>query len=757
MNKSSLLIEIFTEELPYSAIKKEFGNVVGKFEAILKKYRLDSVESAVDSVESTESRVDSAVDSVDSVADSAMDSVESVMDSVESVADSTTSQNLIKFFYTPRRMIIFIRNLPSKQSDEVLEFFGPPLNIAYQNNEPTNATKSFLSKLNITLDKVQTKQKNGKDCLYFAKKESGKNTINLIENIIDEFLDALSFDKKMRWGSVECAFVRPIRNIFALFGSSFITLPNVAKKYQFTQSARIYPHRNCESKEIKSVEEYFSFLEKNAVIYSQSARKERILEQIKKCGLIVEVDLDLLDEIVAICEYPNVLVGAFDEKFLVLPKEVIVTSMKINQKYFATYKDESLSALNAAFIVVCNALNPSELITQGNVKVLSARLEDALFFYHNDGKNFNAKSCDERLKNIEFIKNGGSLWDKVERENAIAKAILEQISGGCGNFSGCAESSASVAFGASLAKIIASQSQIAHAINIAKNDLLSEMVGEFGELQGIMGGYYAKNAGVDLEICEAIKEQYLAIPSSVLGGIVGIANRLDSIFCLFALGKIPSGSKDPFALRRGASGILKIIEKFNLPLDLCAIFKAVAQNYAKTDIAHIESFFYERMEGVLEVNQSLINAALKAHKGDLLELISKIKALNLIAQSPSISDFKVLFKRVANILQPNILQPNLSQSATLQPANATKIDETLLNESAEKALYEKIIAFQKLNFSTHSERIVALLDFKDCLSTFFDEVLINVEDSRLKANRILLIKAIYEEFFKVGDIKEISF
>ncbi len=561
----------------------------------------------------------------------------------------------------------------------------------------------------------------------------------MLENIIDEFLDSLHFDKKMRWGSVECAFVRPIRNIFALFGDEFIKLPNLAQKYQFAQSARIYPHRNCESKEIKSAKEYFAFLEKNAVIYSQCARKERILEQIKKCGLVVEIDTDLLDEIVAICEYPNVLVGAFDEKFLVLPKEVIVTSMKINQKYFATYKDESLSALNAAFIVVCNAVNPSELIVQGNVKVLSARLEDALFFYHNDGKNFNAKSCDERLKNIEFIKNGGSLWDKVERENAIANAILGQM-GECASVSSLRDSATPNRGNPPLKKI--TQAQITHAINIAKNDLLSEMVGEFGELQGIMGGYYAKNAGIDLEICDALKEQYLAIPSSILGGIVGIANRLDSILCLFALGKIPSGSKDPFALRRGASGILKIIEKFNIPLDLRAIFKAVAQNYAKIDIAQIEGFFYERMEGVLEVNQSLINAALKAHKGDLLDLINKIKALNLIAQSPSISDFKVLFKRVANILQPT---------------KATKIDEKLLTESAEKALYEKIIAFQKLNFASHSERIIALLDFKDSLSIFFDEVLINVEGSRLKENRILLIKAVYEEFFKVGDIKEISF
>ena len=701
MNTSSLLIEIFTEELPYSAIKKEFGNILPKFEAVIKKYRLDSWKSC--------------------------DSRES---GVESVSDLNADSKEIAFFYTPRRIIFYARNFPKNQRDEMLEFFGPPLNIAYKDNEPTNATKSFLAKLNITQEQVTTKEKNGKECLYFAKKENGKNTINLLENIITEFLEVLSFDKKMRWGSVESAFVRPIRNIFVLFGDEFLKTPNLAKKYGFTQSAIISPHRNCAPKEIKSANEYFTFLEKNAVIYSQGKRKERILEQIKKSGLFVEIDSDLLNEIVAICEYPNVLVGAFDERFLVLPKEVIITSMKINQKYFATYKNADFDALNNAFIVVCNSTNPSELIVQGNVKVLSARLEDALFFYYNDCKNFNAKSCDLRLKNIEFIKNGGSLWDKVVREGKIAEIIVQSLS------------ESSTDSNADSRTHSVNLAQIQHAVAISKNDLLSEMVGEFGELQGIMGGYYAKNAGLDSQICEAIKEQYLNAPNSLNGAILSICNKLDSILCLFALDKIPSGSKDPFALRRGANGILRAIEKFDLHFDLNAICQKLSATYAKIDIAKIQGFFYERLEGVLGVNQSAINAAIKSNERDLLELIRKIKALDLIAQSPDIGALKVLFKRVANILQPT---------------KATKIDENLLTESAEKELYKAICDFKKLSFATHRERIIALLGFKSVLEKFFDSVLINVEDLALKENRILLIKAVYEEFFKVGDIKEISF
>ena len=289
-------------------------------------------------------------------------------------------------------------------------------------------------------------------------------------------------------------------------------------------------------------------------------------------------------------------------------------------------------------------------------------------------------------------------------------------------------------------------SGIVSAINISKNDLVSEMVGEFGELQGIMGGYYAKNVALSQNICDALKEQYLPsgtkLPQTLGGGIAGIANKLDSILSLFALDKIPSGSKDPFALRRNASGILKIIEKFNLHLDLSEILPLLEKHYKKVDIVAIQRFFYERLEGVLEVNQSLINAALKSNESDLLELINKIKALNLITQSPDKNNFKILFKRVANILSE---------------VSANAINKELLLESSEKELYDKITAFQKIHFSTHSDRIKELLKFKNILERFFNEVLINVKDKAIKENRILLIKAVYEEFFKVGDIKEISF
>lgn len=667
MNTSSLLLEIFTEELPFSAIKKEISNILPKFKTSLAKYHLDCD---------------------------------------------------IEFFYTPRRLIFYSKTFPLKQDDIIQEFFGAPLSIAYKDNKPTNALLSFIKKLNITQDELKSAIKDDKECLYYSLKEEGKESRVLIEDIILEFLESLNFGKSMQWGSVESSFIRPIRNIFVLINEKFIELKRLESKYEFKQSNVIYPHRSFEGKIIEDSNQYFAFLTSHCVIYSQDERRDRILSAISSHKDInVEVDCTLLDEIVAICEYPNVMVGRFDEKFLEIPKEVIVTSMKVNQKYFATYKDSTFSRLDNAFIVVCNTTATNELVLSGNVKVLTARLEDALFFYHNDLKSFRQEGCDERLGNIEFIAGGGSLRDKVEREIEIAKILSSGMD---------------------------SKEIILDSIAISKNDLLSEMVGEFGELQGIMGGYYTTRA----ELASLIREQYLPLqedselPSSIEGGIVAIANKLDSILCLFSLNKIPSGSKDPFALRRAASGIIKIIEHFNISFNLDEILNALKPFYKSIDVEKIKQFFHERLEGVLNVNQSLINAALKSKQNDMLRLLEQIKALELVVQSEDRQVYKMLFKRVANIL-------------TIETSGS--IDESLFEQNEERELYNKIQSYQSLTIDSASARIKELLSFKDVLEKFFDKVMINVENKALRENRILLIKFIYEEFFKVGDIKEISF
>lgn len=672
MDTSSLLVEIFTEELPFSGIKREISNILQKFNKILQSNKISAK---------------------------------------------------VEFFWTPRRLILYSLNFPLSQKDEVVEFFGPPLNIAYNDGEPTNATNSFLKKLNISKDEIQVRQKDGKDCLYYTTTLKGKQTSSLLQEILIEFLASLSFGKSMKWGNNTTAFIRPIRNIFVLLDDNFIEIPNLAHKYQFIQTNNIFPHRNKEAKAIFKAKDYFDFLRNNGVIYSQIERKNIILEQIKNIeknnNINVEIDNNLLDEIVSITEYPTAVYGEFEARFLVLPKEVIITSMKINQKYFATYKN---NALHNGFIVVCNTLDISSFseIIKGNQRVLKARLEDALFFHQNDLANFSQSGADIGLKNIEFIQDSGSIFDKVQREKEIAKILTSKTN--------------------------CNSDIVLKALDLSKNDLLSEMVGEFGELQGIMGSYYADDRNLKL----LLKEQYLPLqentelPTIVESGIVAIANKLDSIISIFAIDKIPSGSKDPFALRRACSGIIKIIIKFNIPFNLKEILHILAPHYKQIDALKIINFFYERLESTLEINQSVINAAIKSNQDDLLQLCLQIEALNKITKSADKESFKSLFKRVANILKNTNI-------------NIESINEALLLQDEEKNLFKGLQDFRKLDLKTPMERIENLLGFKDLLQKFFDNVMINVEEENLRKNRTLLVKLIYEEFFKVGDIREISF
>lgn len=672
MDTSSLIIEIFTEELPFSGIKKEINNILPKFNAILQENKINAE---------------------------------------------------VEFFWTARRLIFYSSAFPQTTQDEILEFFGPPLSIAYDNNKPTNATKSFLKKNNIELDDIQIRQKDGKDYLYYAKKKDGEKTCDLLEKLIMDLISSLHFGKSMYWGEIKTPFVRPIRNIIAILDDNFIALPTLSQKYQFNQTPMVISLRSQEAKIAKNAKEYFKILQNNGVIYEQNKRKAMIIKQIETIQennqIQVEIDDKLLDEIIAITESPSALFGRFDEKFLELPGEVIITSMKVNQKYFATYKQNNLYN---GFIVVCNTFEKDcfDEILKGNMRVLKARLEDALFFYHNDKVSFYQQGTDLKLKEIEYIENSGSVYDKVQREIAIAKILLQNTQ--------------------------YDENKIIRAISISKNDLLSEMVGEFGELQGIMGSYYTNDT--QLKLC--LKEQYLPLqedsnlPSSEESAIVAIANKLDSILSLFALGKIPSGSKDPFALRRNAIGIIKIITTFGISFDIEQILESLTPQYKHIDKDKITHFFFERLESALGVNQSLINAAIKSKQNDLTQLCLQIKALYQITQSSDKDAFKSLFKRVANILK-----------------NTDRIDSTLnpslFCQDEEKILYAKWQDFSKTTLKSPIDRIEKLLTFRESLQNFFDNVMINVEDEILKTNRILLVKTIYEEFFKVGDIREISF
>ncbi len=689
-----LLIEILTEELPALPLLKELPHIIQKWQNIAKKHNISSAPT---------------------------------------------------LYYTPRRLVLYEEGFLAHTPDSLIESYGPPLSIAYIDGDKTKglskAGESFYKKNNLPLDyELETRIKDNKEVLYYAITQKGVETSSLLESMVVEWLHSLQFGKSMFWGDVEQSFIRPVRNILILLGEQSICV-NAFNRH-FGKVAQTFVHRDVsfEPFNIASIEQYFDTLKNNFVILNQHERKELILSQIATLEsthkIKVEIDTDLLEEIVAITEYPRAAYGSFDSSFLALPSEVIITSMKENQRYFATYKD---SALHNGFVLVSNStakdLSP---IVQGNQKVLKARLADAMFFYENDLKK---GFTPELLEQIVFVEDLGSLLDKSKRESALANTLLESF----------APALDSIDMDKQQAEQILTQ-----ATKYAKADLLTEMVYEFTELQGVMGYYYAKSFGMHPLVALAIKEQYLptgedsALPSHILSAILALSIKLDNIFALFSIDKIPSGSKDPFALRRAANGVIKIINHYDLDFDLLYDMPRLYQagGYKISDMKRIEQFFIERLEGALKINPSIIRSVLKARVNNkrvlnLKNIIRNAKALNAFFEKSDKQALVSLFKRVANILSDEI--------------KPTHIDESLLKLPEEIALFQALKSLKSQTFTADADsQITTLFRLKEPLEAFFNSVLVNDENNAIKTNRQMLVFSVHSEFLRIGDMREIT-
>ena len=639
-----------------------------------------------------------------------------------------------EFYYTPRRLVLWHTEFPSSQANRVEELFGAPVSVAYKDGEPTPAANGFAKKCGVSLDKIDRAEKNGKEVLYFKKEIEGKDSKALIGSMIEEFISCLNFGKSMRWGSYDKSFIRPIRWIGALLGDQNIPF----SAYNISSNSISYPHRTIsyDSFSYNTAKEYFSKLKEGGVDIFQSSRKDTILKQFKIIeednSIEIEIDEDLLSEIVAITEYPKALIGTFDEEFLRLPPEVITTSMKEHQRYFPVFKDGKVTN---KFIVVSNAISDDyDLIVKGNEKVLRARLSDGLFFYDNDLKNGLSFGG---LKDIVYLDGLGSVFDKVIREKRIVEFLEEK-------------------YKTNLLREISDKdekeisSTLNRAVMISKADLLSEMVYEFTELQGLMGYYYAKAANEDELVALAIKEQYLPdsedslLPSNLFSSIIALSNKLDSLIALFSIGKIPTGTKDPFALRRAVNGIVKIVLnqkiKFNIKEDL----KELSKNYASFDVTVLENFFLERINQSFSANPSVIKAVVSSGERDIVELSLKIEALKNIANSSGFKEVFSTFKRVANIIKDVNIE------------NSIEVNEKLFECDEERNLYEEFKNRALKEYSSYEEKLDALFGLKPQIDNFFDNVMVNVENKNIKENRQNLIATIYKEFRSIADIKEIT-
>lgn len=627
--------------------------------------------------------------------------------------------------YTPRR-IVLIGSLPENAPDNEIEMIGAPKNVALdKDGKWSKAALAFATKCAISTDKLEFQNVKGKEVLYYKSLQKGAELKSVLAEIIADFVLSLSFGKTMRWGANEHAFIRPLRNLVVMLGDELLECELMGVK----SNKATFVHRDFgfEKAGFSTQDEYFEVLNKNAVILSANERKNKILEQFDKIeaqsGLKIERDAELLAEVVAITEYPNAFVGSFDESFLEVPSEVIITSMKENQRYFALLDEKG--KLANRFVVVANSTSKdSALIVAGNEKVLRARLSDAQFFWHSDLKNpFNA----DKLKNITYLAGLGSVYDKELRECDIS-GVLADI------------------YANELKAQGANKEMLKEAIMLSKADLTTAMVYEFTDLQGIMGSYYAAKNGKNELICSAIKEQYLPnseeskLPQGAFSSVVAMSAKLDSLIALFSINKIPTGTKDPYALRRAALGVIKIALNLGKSFDIKAIFKALAPHYKSFDLALLESFFFERIYALYEINPSIIKACLNAGISDIVRLDANILALNEIANNADFESNFDTFKRLANILKD---------------AQIGEINESLLKDTSEKELLSSFRAC-KLDENAPGAYLAELFGLKAAIDKFFDSVMINDENMDIRANRIALIGAIYNAFLKVADIKEIS-
>jgi glycyl-tRNA synthetase beta chain len=639
-----------------------------------------------------------------------------------------------EFYYTPRRLVLWHQEFPTQQASREEEFFGAPLSVALKEGEPTPAALGFAKKCGVDFSQISRAQKDGKEVLYYKKSIEGQESKTLLKEMIESFLKGLNFGKSMRWGFLEESFIRPIRWIGCMLGDEHVDV----SLFGVTSTPFSYPHRTIsyEPFAYTFAGDYFERLAQRGVVLYPSKREEIILNDFKaieaKENVHIEIDPDLLAEVVAITEYPKALIGSFEERFLRLPPEVIITSMKENQRYFPVFKEGKLTN---RFIVVSNAISDDyDLIVRGNEKVLRARLSDALFFLENDLKKGLSY---EGLKEITYLDGLGSLLDKELREKAIATYLTQKY-----------QSTLLVQNARLDAATL--QALMDKAVMYSKSDLLTEMVYEFTELQGLMGYYYASAAGEDALFALALKEQYLpnseesALPSTLFSAIVALAYKLDSLIALFSIQKIPTGNKDPYALRRAVNGIVKIILNQGIAFDIEKDLKMLVKSYQTFDFNVLESFFLERLYQFFDVNPSIITAVISSGERDILVLSQKIKALAAIAQSEDFKEMFSTFKRVANIIK------NMEIKADMN------VDVARFESEHEKALFAAFNRVVAQSYASYEENLDALFGLKPLIDAFFDNVMVNAQDPALRANRQNLIASVYNAFKSIADIKEIS-
>lgn len=631
---------------------------------------------------------------------------------------------------TPRRIALLVKNLAEKQADISTEYKGPAVNIAYDsNNEPTKAAIGFARGKKINVEDLTVKD----GYIYAVVHEKGQNTSSLLAKILPQLIEELNFPKNMRWGNLDFRFVRPLRWIVALYDAEIIdfTIANV-KSGNKTRG-----HRFLSDGEhvIANASVYEESLEKLFIIVDQNKRRSIIEQQINELAAKhnghAQITEELLEEVIYLVEYPTALCGSFEDKYLQLPKEAVITPMREHQRYFPVLDDTG--KLMPLFITVRNGGQKSlEIVQHGNERVLRARLADAQFFFDEDRKKSLADYL-EKLKTVVFQEGLGSIYDKALR--------LEKLAAFLGD-----------SFQLDQQEITAAK----RAALLAKADLVTGMVCEFTELQGVMGREYALLDGETPAVATAIDEHYMPrsatdnMPSTIAGKVVSLADKIDNITATFSRGLIPTGSQDPFALRRQALGIVNTLIESKLNLSLSAFIAKAMEllNVPADKQAELQTSIMDFMR--LRVNNILADAAIRydivdAVTNDIDNVYSVYKKALIVADKLTSTDLTTTiqsFVRVSNIAKENILS----------------VDEALFIETEEKDLYAAYSGISK-NITTMNDNyaliLTELIKLAVPIDKFFDKVMVMDKDEKIKNNRLALLKNIDNSIKQIADFTKI--
>jgi glycyl-tRNA synthetase beta chain len=640
-------------------------------------------------------------------------------------------------FATPRRLAIYIENVSESQKDRKIEVLGPSKKIAFdEKGKPTKAALGFAKSQHVDIKNLKVIKTDRGEYIAAIIEEKGKETKDILADSLPKVITSIQFPKTMRWGNNTLRFARPTRWIAAIFGAEVIPFElDGLKSSNITRGHRFISPKPLQ---IKDPSTYQALLSDNFVIADFKERKRIIIEQIKKIesetNCKVREDNELLDTVTFLVEYPTVILGNFDTEYLSLPKELLITAMKSHQKYFSV-EDKNGNLLPHFMLVSNTKPENNDVVRKGAERVLRARLEDARFYYDEDQKK-PLWDYIEKLKEVTFQEKLGSLYEKTERVAFLCSFLADTLN-------------------------LPAKEKTLRASMLSKADLVTGIVREFPELQGYMGMIYARNSGEDEEVALAIYEHYMprfsgdSLPSNEISAIISLADKMDNIISFFIIGLIPTGSEDPFALRRQAVGIINILQSRDYPFSIGLLIDKALQGVesyplnesslrpAISQISNkILEFFEQRLEGMLldeGYSHDLINSVLSISTGNwnVRDIKNRIGTLSAMRENPEFPEFLTAAKRIYNILVNT---------------KAGELKEKLLTETEEKELYGAFLDVKERLIDTNFN---ALFELKDPINLFFDKVLVMDKNPEIRENRLALLLSIKKIFDSLGDFSKI--